>query len=250
MDSRVRACLAELIGTFAVVFFGAGAVIAVSMPSLRFQPYTDLLVVALAGGCAMAVALTFTLNVSGGFLNPAVTLSLWVFKRMDGVMALGLVGAQIVGAALAGGILRLIIDGNDDWLSASRLGTPHLNSEIFGERISFLALLGGIGIETVFGFLYTFAVFGTVIDRRAPRLGGLGPGLALAVILLVGFHLTGGAANPVRWFGTVIWEFTSIRLRDRAFADHPVYWMGPVVGALLASAIYVKLILPEEKEEG
>jgi glycerol uptake facilitator-like aquaporin len=247
MDNRVRACLAELIGAFALVFFGAGAVCAVRMPSLGFQPYTDLIVIALAGSCALAVALTFTLNVSGGFLNPAVTLTLWVFKRMDGIMALGLVGAQILGAALAGGVLRLICDGNEAWLSASRLGTPHLNPEVFGEHVSFKVLSGGIGVEMVFGFLYTFAVFGTIIDRRAPRLGGLGAGLVQAAIVLIGFQLTGGSANPVRWFGTVVWEYTSISLRDRAFVDHPVYWMGPILGALFASAIYVKLILPDSE---
>ena len=245
MDNRVRAWLAELIGTFAFVFLAAGTVCAVRIQAC--QPYTDVIAAALASGFALAVALTFTLNVSGGYLNPAVTLTLWVFKRIDGVMASGLVGAQILGAAVAGGALRLICGGNEEWLRMSRLGTPHLNHEVFGDQFTLPVLLGGIGIEIIFGFLYTIAVFGTIIDRRAPRLGGLGPGLMQAVIVLTGFYLTGGAANPARWFGTVIWEYTSITLRDRAFADHPVYWMGPIVGALLASAIYVKLILPESE---
>jgi aquaporin TIP len=245
MDNRVRACLAELIGTFAFVFFAAGSVCAVRMPALSVQPYTDLIVVALASGCALAVALTFTLNVGGGYLNPAVTLTLWVFKRLEGALALGLVGAQILGAALAGGVLRLICGGDENWLSASHLGAPHLNREIFGDGLP--GLLGGVGIEMVFGFLYTFAILGTIIDRRAPRQGGLGAGLALAAIVLVGFHLTGAAANPVRWLGPVIWEYTSISLRERAFTDHAAYWMGPILGALFASAIYIKLILPDSE---
>ncbi len=247
MDNRVRAWLAELIGTFALVFFGAGTVCAVRMPWLTCQPYTDVIAVALASSRALAVALTFTLNVSGGYLNPAVTLTLWVFKRIDGVTASGLVGAQLLGAAVAGGVLRMICGGNEEWLRLSRLGTPHLSSEVFGDHVSFFVLLGGIGIELVMGFLYTFAIFGTIIDRRAPRLGGLGAGLMQAVIVLTGFYLTGGSANPARWFGTVIWEYTSVTLRDRAFTDHPVYWMGPIVGALCASAIYVKVILPDSE---
>src|SRR6266852_1799726 len=188
MDNRVRAWLAELIGTFAIVFFGAGTVCAVRMPWLTCQPYTDVIAVALASSLALAVALTFTLNVSGGYLNPAVTLTLWVFKRIDGITASGLVGAQLLGAAVAGGVLRLICGGDEKWLGLSRLGTQHLNPEVFGER--FQGLLGGIGIELVFGFLYTFAIFGTIIDRRAPRLGGLGAGLMQAVIVLSGFYLT------------------------------------------------------------
>src|SRR5260370_30793406 len=159
-------------------------------------------------------------------------------------MASGLVGAQLLGAAAAGGVVRLICGGNEEWLRLSRLGTPHLSTEVFGEQVSFFVLLGGIGVELVFGFLYTFAIFGTIIDRRAPRLGGLGAGLMQAVIVLTGFYLTGGSANPARWFGTVICERTPITLRDHAFADHPVYWMGPIVGALFASAIYVQLIPP------
>src|SRR5216683_5443382 len=148
MDNRVRAWLAELIGTFAIVFFGAGTVCAVRMPWLTCQPYTDVIAVALASSLALAVALTFTLNVSGGYLNPAVTLTLWVFKRIDGVMASGLVGAQLLGAAVAGGVLRLICGGNEEWLRLSRLGTPHLNPEVFGEHFSgleyLLVLLGAI----------------------------------------------------------------------------------------------------------
>jgi glycerol uptake facilitator-like aquaporin len=71
-----------------------------------------------------------------------------------------------------------------------------------------------------------------------------------AAIVLVGFHITGGAANPAYWFGTVVWEYTVVPLKETAFADHPVYWMGPILGALLAGGLYLKLILPEEKDEG
>jgi glycerol uptake facilitator-like aquaporin len=251
MDNRVRACVAEFIGTFALVFLGAGTACIVQLPSLKDNPTFGLIAVALAEGCALAVALTVTLNVSGGFLNPAVTLMLWVFKRMDGTKALVLIAAQITGALLAGAVLRVIGGDNVTWLTASHLGTPHLNPEIFGSpRYSLPVLAGGIAIEGLFTFLYTFAVFGTILDRRAPRLGGLGAGLAQAAIVLVGFRITGGAANPVRWLGPVVWVYTVVPLAETAFADHPVYWMGPILGALLAGGLYLKFILPEEKDEG
>jgi glycerol uptake facilitator-like aquaporin len=251
MDNRVRACVAELVGTFAFVLFAAGTACIVHLPALSGNPTFGLIAVALAQGCALAVALTVTLNVSGGFLNPAVTLMLWVFKRMDGIKTAGLIAAQIIGALLAGAILRLIGGDNVTWMAASRLGTPHLNPEIFhAPPYSLWVLAGGIGIEMVFAFLYTFAIFGTILDRRAPRLGGLGAGLAQAAIVLFGFHITGGAANPALWLGTVVWEYTVVALKETAFADHPVFWMGPILGALLAGGLYIKLILPEEKEEG
>jgi glycerol uptake facilitator-like aquaporin len=251
MDNRVRAFVAELVGAFAVVFIGAGTACVVQLPSLKDNPVFGLIAVALAQGFALAVALTLTLNVSGGFLNPAVTLMLWVFKRMDGIKAVMLVAAQIVGALLAGVALRLIGDDNVTWMKASQLGVPHLNPELFGApRFALPILVGGIALEGLFAFLYTFAIFGTIIDRRAPRLGGLGAGLAQAGIVLVGFHLTGGAANPIMWLGPVVWAYTVVPLADTAFADHPVYWMGPILGALLAGGLYIKFILPEEKEEG
>src|SRR5260370_19458492 len=97
----------------------------------------------------------------------------------------------------------------------------------------------------LFTLLFTFAIFGTIIDRRAPRLGGLAAGLAQAGIVLIGFNITGGAANPARWFGPAVWEYTVVSLKENTFADHPVYWMGPILGALLAGAAYIKWILPE-----
>src|SRR5207247_1053935 len=131
-------------------------------------------------------------------LNPAITVMLWVFKRIDGIKASGLVVAQVVGAVLAGLALRLIAGDNVNWMKDSHLGTPHLSAEIFGTPpYSLLVWAGGAGIEMVFTMLYTFAILGTIIDRRAPRLGGLGAGLAQAAIVLIGFQLTGGAANPV-----------------------------------------------------
>src|SRR5260370_12515019 len=157
-------------------------------------------------------------------------------------MASGLVGAQLLGAAAAGGVVRLICGGNEEWLRLSRLGTPHLSTEVFGEQVSFFVLLGGIGVELVFGFLYTFAIFGTSIDRRAPRLGGLGAGLMQAVIVLTGFYLTGGSANPARWVGTVVWERTSITPRDGALTHHPVSWIGPIVRPPFSRALCVPAV--------
>jgi glycerol uptake facilitator-like aquaporin len=75
-------------------------------------------------------------------------------------------------------------------------------------------------------------------------LGGLGPGLALTALVLTGFHLTGAAVNPARWFGTALWEPTVATLRPDLFVDLLVNLIGPVVGALLAGAVYTLLILP------
>ena len=74
-------------------------------------------------------------------------------------------------------------------------------------------------------------------------MGGLGAGLTLAAIVLVGYGLTGGAANPARWFGPAVAELSVYSLESDAFRDHTVYWLGPIAGALLAGAVYDFLIL-------
>jgi aquaporin Z len=249
MDKNLRPYLAELIGTFALVFLGAGTVCVSQMTVMAGQPQPYVVGIALAEGFILAVMLSATVNISGGYLNPAVTLMLWVYKRIDGVKCSWLIGAQILGAVLAGLCLRPLFTENV--MISSHLGTPHLNLAAFNENhASMPVLLSGIGIETALTFILTFAIFGTMIDPRGPRLAGLGVGLALTACILMGYGLTGAAVNPARWFGTVVWELTVPALQSQApLSDHAVYWIGPIVGALLAGGIYMTLILPPEGEE-
>jgi glycerol uptake facilitator-like aquaporin len=288
MDKNLRPYLAELIGTFAFVFLSAGAVcvdqvaaISASLepglvvtvadaetaeqaskavnPVLLTQPRLSLTGIALTTGLVLAAALAITLPISGGYLNPVVPLVLWVFKRMNGSRATGLIAAQLLGAVVAGMLLRVVLGGREDALVAGRLGTPHLNLDAFGAvGVGFGAILRGIAIELVLTFLLIFAIFGLALDPRAPRLAGgwatrLAPlwiGLLVVAATFVGFGLTGAALNPARWLGTAVWELTVVPLRTRGpFADHSVYWIGPILGGLIAGALYNALILPPEREE-
>jgi glycerol uptake facilitator-like aquaporin len=243
MDPRLRAYLAELVGTFFVVFFAAGAV---CVSVLTTEPRLDVAAIALAGGLALGVALTATFHVSSGCLNPAITLMLWVFKRLPGGRALALIGVQLAGAVLAGLVLRLLFA--DDVLRQTRLGAPHLQRSLAEGRVTFGALLTGAGVEVLFTALVAFAVFGTLLDRRGPKLGGFGVGLAQVAVVAVGYRLTGGCANPARWFGPAVWTPTVPGLWDAGpLADHAVYWAGPMLGALLGGLLYGLLIGPPER---
>jgi len=246
MENKLRPFVAELIGTFILVFLGAGTVCTAHLVIGAEQAYLYFVAIALAQGFALAVALTATLNVSGGYLNPAVTVTLWVLKRFDNATTLWLLGAQLLGAVLAGGALRIIFN-SEDILIASHLGTPHLVRQAFGlqpaDQLSLAVLGTGAGVELILTFLFTFAIFGTVIDPRAPRWGGLGPGLALTAIVLMAYPLTGGAVNPARCFGTFFWELTFEPHAD--FREEVlVYWVAPIVGALLSGWVYTFAILP------
>src|SRR5262245_34644308 len=96
-DKSLRACMAELVGTFAFVFLSAAAVCVNYLGPLPPEPISVALVSALAAGLIYAAALAVTVPVSGGYLNPAVTIMLWVFRRLTGGRTLGLIGAQMLG---------------------------------------------------------------------------------------------------------------------------------------------------------
>ncbi|HZU34311.1 MAG TPA: aquaporin [Gemmataceae bacterium] len=263
MDKTYRPYIAELIGTFALVFISAGAVITGYLISgtsgAGGQLTTGAIIgIALAQGLILAVALAITVPLSGGYLNPAITLMLYVFKRFDLGKTLGLIFTQVVGAVLAGGLLRVLLGMNENLLVASQLGTPHVNPSAFGaDYMSAGMKFSGVGLELIGTFILAAAVFASFYDPRVPhKLGRIGTwlsplwiGLVKVVCVLVLLVWTGAALNPARYFGTAIWEETVPALgQHELFADHMVYWIGPILGALLAGGAYIYLILPEEEE--
>jgi MIP family channel proteins len=176
--------------------------------------------VALAHGLALAVLVSALGPISGGHLNPAVTLGVWITGRIDAARAGFYVAAQLVGA-LAAGLALLVVFPASSWERVA-LGTPSLDPEISAAT--------GIIVEAILTMLLLFAVFGTAIDRRAPKIGGLAIGLAVAADILMGGPLTGAAMNPARWFGPAVASGT--------FGDWYVWWIGPLLGATVAALIY------------
>ncbi len=243
MDKNLRANLAELVGSFLFVFFTAGTVCALYLTG---EPRLDVMGAALASGFTLAVVLTATSHVSPGCLNPAITLTLWVYKRLDGRRMLILIVMQLAGALLAGLVLRFSF--GDDVLLPAHAGAPHLTGAFrVNGAIEVKSLLSGLGVEVVLTSLLTVAVFATLFDPRAPKAGGYGVGLAQVAVVLFGFRLTGGSANPARWFGTVVWEMTLKVPRpggETALSDHAVYWAGPILGALLGGLLYSAVFMP------
>ena len=247
MDSNLRANLAEFVGSFFFVFFTAGTVCALYLTG---EPRLDVMGAALASGLTLAVVLTATSHVSPGCFNPAITLTLWVYKRLDGRRMIMLVVMQLIGALLAGLVLRFSF--GDDVLIPAHAGTPYLTGAFrVNGVIEVKSLLSGLGVEVILTCFLTLAVFATLFDPRAPKAGGFGVGLAQVAVVLFGFRLTGGSANPARWFGTVVWELTLKVPRaggESALSDHAVYWAGPVLGALLGGLLYTAVFLPEKKQ--
>jgi aquaporin Z len=244
MDLKLRSYLLELVGTFVLVFLGAAAV---CCTELTEEPRLGVTAVALAEGAVLAVLLSAAPPVYTGYFNPAITITLYVFRRLEAWPTLTLLCMQLLGSALAGLCLRFLFA--EDIARLAHLGAPHLKAFLAtGDQVTWGSLFSGMSVELIFTFVVTLALFATLVDRRAPRLGGLGVGLAQMAIILVGFRLTGGAANPARWFGPGLWYLTLTPSEGyAAIQDNPVYWVGPILGALLGGIFATLVIVPQEK---
>lgn len=247
MDRYVRPCIAEMVGTFALCFIGAGVI---CTDAVAKDAGIGLVGVAIAHGLILSIAVTATMNISGGHINPAVTTTMWVYKKMDGDKALAYIASQLLGAAIAGGFIVMIFGARGPAADV-HLGTPHINRELLRVTADPTSLWGryqlqftAIGIETVLTFLLVFAVFGTAVDPRAPRVGGFGIGLTIAADILLGGPLTGACMNPARAFGPGIWE--AFMFGFGRMSDQLVYWIGPIIGGLLAGGLYLNYLLPPE----
>jgi aquaporin Z len=249
MERKLRSYLAEGVGTFLVVLVGAGAACASHLLRSIDPDHPPVAAFAMAEGFGVAVALTVTLYVSLGCLNPAITLMLWVFRRLETGQMAALIAAQLGGAAMAGLVLRLGF--SEEVLKESHLGGPFLKASLTPEGPTAGTLCSGTAVELFAAALLTLALFASYLDPRAPRLGGVLVGLAQSAAVVFGYHMTGGAGNPARWFGPAIWYPTLHPTISPTFVtDALIYCGGPVLGALVAAFLYHSLILPEEAHKG
>lgn len=241
---NLKALIAEFIGTFALIFVGCSAIV--------MNHYTDgqvgLIGIALAHGLTIAVFASAFGHVSGGHFNPAVTLAFLAVGKVKIVEALGYILAQFLGA-FAGAALMVFGTPENSRINTF-FGVPNLAKEVAaeagntGERLVAVAgvnMTQGIVLEAVATMFLLLVIFGTAIDRRAPRLGGLFIGLTITLNIFAIGPLTGAAMNPARFFGPA--------LVSSQFENALVYVIGPVVGALVAALLYQFVIAPKADQE-
>ncbi len=204
--------VAEAVGTFFLVFPGVGA----SALGGYLHAPVPLLDVALANGLGLGVGISVTMAISGGALNPAVSVGLWSLGKLKAGVAGLYIVSEVVGAVLACLLLAWLLPGS------VATGVPVPGTGINALRAA--------GIEAVLTFLLMVAVWTTAVETRGLKIGGFGVGLVVVFDVLVGGPLTGAAMNPARALGPElvagVWH--------AAWA----YWVGPIAGALVASVIY------------
>jgi MIP family channel proteins len=227
MPSLARRLTAEALGTFGLVFVGAAVVVVNGgFPNSGI----GLIGIALAHAVVLSVMISATMTISGGHLNPAVTIGLLATRRIDPVSAAAYIVVQLAGACVAAYLVTLLLPGPA--VRGAMVGVPVIASSV--------SLSQAIGLELILTFFLVSAVFGTAVSPDAPRVAGFGIGLVLLFDILVGGPLTGAAMNPARAFGPA--------LVAGEWVGHLVYWIGPIVGALLAALLWEHVLLPRSPQ--
>jgi glycerol uptake facilitator protein len=220
--------LAEALGTFIFVFVGAGAATAAVLYS-RLIPAIGLLLTALGLGLALFAGITVVGKVSGGHLNPAVTIGLACARRFEWIDVPGYVIGQVVGA-IVGALLILVVYGQLG-ARAAGLGAPALAPSV--------NILQGLFIEGLGTVVLVLAFMSAAVDMRS--VAGWAPlamGLTLAALILFIGGVTGGSVNPARAFGP---DLVAV------FFGYPVDWaafvvsylIGPLLGGIVGAFAYV-----------
>jgi aquaporin Z len=234
--------LAELIGTFWLVLGGCGsAVLAAEFPydNQAANPLgLGFLGVALAFGLTL-LTMAYTIgHISGCHINPAVTFGFWASGKFPSAGLLPYIAAQVIGAVMAGGVVRLIASGRDGFELMA--GRNPLATNGFGAHSP-----GGYGFtaalvtEVLLTFIFLLVILGTT-DRLAPSgFAGVPIGLSLTLIHLISIPVTNTSVNPARSTGVALW------VGGAAVEQLWLFWLAPIVGALLAGWLYGRVLQSE-----
>ena len=219
-----RAYLAEFLGTFILVLVSSWVVLA------RFlYPDINNLEIALAIGFSYAALIFATIHLSGGFLNPALTLALWLSQKLSGTKTVFFIIFQILASFAAGGVLLLIFGAN-----ALQFG---LGGPALGVNVS---LQTAVLTEALMTAGLVFVTFATMVDRGGPvSFGPLVLGLILVGETIVALPISGAAFNPARAIGPAVLA--------KSVDSLAVWIIGPLLGSLFG-IVYAFLFLKKGKK--
>lgn len=234
--------LAELIGTFWLVFGGCGsAVLAAVFPYSQAETNPlglGFLGVSIAFGLTL-LTMAYTIGrISGCHINPAVSFGLWAGGRFKGSELLPYIVAQVLGGIIAGGLLYGIASGRKGFeLSGSNpLATNGFGAHSPGGYGFWAALIA----EVVLTFIFLLVILGTTHKDAIKEFAGLPIGLSLTLIHLISIPITNTSVNPARSTGVALW------VGGDALGQLWLFWLAPIVGALLAGWVQRHLLEAHE----
>ena len=211
---NTKALTAEFVGTFALIFIGAGA---------GAIGAGGLVGVALAQGLVLVAVAAAYGPISGAHINPAVTIALWFGRQIKAAEAAGYIVVQLLGGIAGAFVLRFVLGGTGSGLGATVLAGN-------------ISPVEGMAVEAVLTFFLVNTIYNTAVSGKAGNQAPVAIGLTLAFCILMGGPLTGASLNPARTIGPAI--------ASGNYADLWVYLVGPVIGGLAATLLYDRVLKP------
>lgn len=212
-----RAVLAEFLGTMFFVFLGTGAVVAALGGA---GGDAALVVIAIAHGLGILIAVAWTANISGGHINPVVSLAMIVTKNIKPALGVAYIVAQFAGAAVGSLLLMLVTGDEFEGEGPGALGGHTINEAI--------KPIEGLGLEIILTAFLVLVIYNTAVSKKGWGINApIAIGFAVLAIHFAAVPFTGASVNPARSFGPA--------LVGNEWADFWVYIVGPVVGALIAA---------------
>ena len=223
---------AEFLGTFWLVMGGCGsAVLAAAFPALGI----GFLGVALAFGLTVLTMAFAIGHISGCHLNPAISIGAWASGRFPANKLLPYIVSQVLGALAAGGVLYLIASGKADFSLAGGFASNGYGAHSPGGYSLFAALL----TEVVMTMFFLLIILGSTDKRAAQGFAPIAIGLGLTLIHLISIPVTNTSVNPARSTGVALY------VGDWAVRQLWLFWLAPIVGALLGAFAYRTIAGPD-----
>ena len=221
----MKAPLAEFFGTFWLVLGGCGsAVLAAAFPGVGI----GLLGVSLAFGLTVLTMAYAVGPISGGHFNPAVSVGLWVGGRFPAAKLPSYIVAQVFGAVAAGGVLYLIASGAPGFDLAKGFASNGYGAHSPGGY----TLMAGVITEVVMTAFFLIIIVGATAAHAPKGFAPIAIGLALTLIHLISIPVTNTSVNPARSTGVAVF------VGDWATSQLWVFWVAPIVGAVLGALAY------------
>jgi glycerol uptake facilitator protein len=243
--SLFKRSIAELVGTYVLVFLGTGSVVVAALINKGWTPYAgnafsvgfDIAAwwaIGIAFGIAVAAMIYTFGHISGTHINPAVSVALWATKRIPANEMGAYIVAQLIGAVLASTTLVIILGSRA--VATGLAATAMFDGVSYGQAIL---------CEAVATFFLMLTIMGSAVDKRAPSgFAGLAIGLVVAADIVTVGNITGSSLNPARTFGPYLAD--SLFGGPNLWTQYPIYVIGPIAGAVIAAFLYDYLAEPKK----
>lgn len=220
--------IAEFIGTLVLVLFGTGIAVVSG---------GDLVATSLAFGLAIVAEAYVIGSISGCHVNPAVSLAMFINKKLSAKDFAIYVISQVLGAIAGTGILFIILSNTD-------IGTSALGANFYGElSANNISLFGALVTEIILTCVFVYTILGVTSDEKKSSVAGIVIGLTLTFVHLIGIGLTGTSVNPARSLAPAIF------LCGDALKQVWVFIVAPLIGATIAAYLYKGLNVEPAKKK-